>query len=101
MKIKKGDNVVVIAGKDRTKTGKVLRVFPTLEKLHIEGIVRTKHKRANRQGKKGEVIHIPFPVAASAVKLVCPKCGKATRVGYSVSGDKKTRVCKKCDASLE
>lgn len=96
MKIKKGDTVIIIAGKDRAKRGKVLRVFPAAQKLFVEGVVHAKHKRARSQDKKGEVIHVPSPISVSAVKLMCPKCGKAVRVGYAVYDGKKSRACKKC-----
>ena len=101
MKIKKGDTVVVIAGKDRTKSGKVIRVFPKYNKLYIEGITHKRHKRSRTQGKKGEVISTPIPLAVSVVKLVCPKCGKSTRVGYDISGQKKSRICKKCVSHID
>jgi large subunit ribosomal protein L24 len=101
MKIKKGDSVVIISGKDRTKTGKVIRVFPDAQKVFVDGITRKKHKRSRTQEKHGEIIHVPFPVAVSSVKLVCPKCGKAARIGYDVSGDKKARMCKKCGKNID
>lgn len=101
MKIKKGDTVVVIAGKDRTKTGKVLRVFPETNKAYVEGVVQKKHKRSRTQDKKGEVISVPFPVAVSSLKLVCPQCGKGARVGFEVSGETKNRICKKCKKSID
>ena len=101
MKIKKGDTIVIIAGKDRAKSAKVIRVFPKNEKLYAEGIVQKKHKRSKTQGKKGEVISVPLPLAVSAVKLLCPKCGKATRVGYDISGTKKVRICKKCNSHID
>ena len=96
MKIKKGDTVVITAGKERTKTGKVLRVFPDMEKVVVEGVTRKKHKRARTQDKKGEVIQVPISIAVSSVKLVCPRCGKSARDGYEVAAGKKSRICKKC-----
>ena len=101
MKIKKGDTVVVISGKDRTKKGKVIRVFSEREKIYIEGITYKKHKRSKTQQKKGEVIQVPLAIAVSSVKLVCPRCGKTTRVGYEISGEKKTRICKRCRQNLD
>lgn len=101
MKIKKGDTVVIIVGKDRAKSGKVLRIFSKTGKMYVEGIVHKRHKRSRTQGKKGEVISIPIPLSVSAVKLVCPKCGKATRIGYDVSGVRKSRICKKCNSRID
>ena len=101
MKLKKGDTVVIIAGKARTKSGKILRVFSSDNKLYIDGITQKRHKRPQAQGKKGEVIEIPSLVSVSAVKLLCPTCGKATRVGYDTSGEKKKRVCKKCKSIID
>lgn len=97
MKIKKGDTVLVISGKDRLKTGKVLNVFPKKEKIIVEGLnLRKKHVRPKRSGEKGQIVQIPVPFNVSNVKLICVKCGKATRVSYKTEGDKKYRVCKKC-----
>ena len=101
MKIKKGDNVKIISGKDRGKTGKVLKVFPEDNRMLVEGInMRKKHERAKRQDKKGEVITRPAPVSIANAMVVCPKCGKPTRVGYAIEGKQKVRVCKKCGAEV-
>ncbi len=100
-KIRKGDTVVVTAGKDRTKRGRVLRVFTAGGRVFVEGIVRKKHKRSRSQEKKGEVITVPLPIAISAVKLICPKCGKAARVGYTEEGGARRRVCKKCKGAID
>lgn len=100
MKIKKGDTVVITAGKDRTKTGKILRVFFDGGKVIVEGIIRKKHKRSRTQDRKGEIISVPFPVSISSVKLLCPACGKATRVGFRAENDTKVRMCKKCKKSI-
>ena len=97
MKIKKGDTILVISGKDRSKTGKVLNVFPKKEKIIVEGInLRKKHVRPKRSGEKGQIVQVPVPLYASNVKLICNKCNKAVRVGYKKEGEKKYRVCKKC-----
>jgi len=97
MKIKTGDNVLVTAGKDRGKKGKVIRTFPREAKIVVEGVnVRKKHVRAKKAGQKGQVVEMPFSFSVSNVKILCVKCGKATRVGYKVDGKKKARVCKKC-----
>ena len=101
MKIKKGDNVLVAAGKDKGRTGKVMRVLPRELKILVEGInLKKKHAKPKRQGEKGQVVEIPAPMDASNVKLICPKCGKATRVGYKIEGGNKQRVCKKCKQEI-
>jgi len=105
MKIKKGDKVKILSGKDKGKIGKVLQVFPAYDKVSVEGLnVAIKHMRPRRQGEKGQRIEFPAPLALSKVSLVCPQCGKATRIGSKTvevaAGDKKKnkkiRVCKKC-----
>ncbi len=101
MKIKKGDNVVVLAGKDHGKKGKVLRALPREAKIVVEGVhMHTKHVRAKRTGQKGQIVEMPGVFSVAAVKLICAKCGKATRVGYKVEGGKKIRICKKCGAAI-
>jgi large subunit ribosomal protein L24 len=101
MKIKKGDTVLIISGKDRQKQAKVLDVFPSAGKLIVEGInLKKKHAKPKRSGEKGQIVEKPAAFPASKVKLVCPKCGKPSRVGYKVAGDKKYRVCKKCQAEI-
>jgi large subunit ribosomal protein L24 len=105
MKIHKGDNVMVISGKDRGKSGKVLHVFPKENKIVVEGInIRKKHTRSKRQGQKGQVIQRPAPVDASNAMLVCLTCNKPRRVGFKIfsaeGGNKKTRICKKCGSAI-
>ncbi|MBI4122776.1 MAG: 50S ribosomal protein L24 [Parcubacteria group bacterium] len=96
-KIKKGDTVLIISGKDRGRKGKVLRVFPQQGRLTVEGMnMRKKHTKPRRQGEKGQVVQIPAPFSAGKAKLVCSHCGKATRVGFVFAGDEKHRTCKKC-----
>jgi len=97
MKIKKGDNVLIIKGKDRGKKGKVLQVFPHEKKVIVEGInLRKKHQRPRRAGEKGQIVILPGRISVANVKLICTKCGQATRVGYKIEGEKKFRICKKC-----
>ena len=102
MKIKKNDNVSVIAGKDRGKTGVVERVFPADDKVVVTGIaVYKKSVKPTRKAPKGGIIEVNAKIQASNVAIVCPSCSKITKIGYSVSGDKKIRICKKCRGSLE
>ncbi|MCI9469213.1 MAG: 50S ribosomal protein L24 [Oscillospiraceae bacterium] len=101
MKIKTGDNVIVLSGKDKGKTGKVLRADPKGQKVIVEGVnVATKHQRPRKQGEEGGIIKIETPIYASKLQVVCPKCGKATRVGHKIENGTKSRVCKKCGANL-
>ena len=101
MKFKKGDTVQIIAGKDRGKSGKVLRVIPDANRVSVDGInMYKKHVRPKRQGEKGEVVNLLRPLNASNVMLVCPHCKRGTRVGYRMEGEAKKRYCKKCQASL-
>ena len=101
MKIKSGDTVQVISGKNKGKKGKVLEALPKEGKVKVEGInVRTKHVKAKKQGQTGQTISVPIPIQASTVLLICSKCGVPTRVGYRKEGDSKFRICKKCKAEV-
>ena len=102
MRIKKGDNVQVLSGNDKGKTGEVLEVMPKEDKVVVKGVnIRKKHVKARRQGEESGIIPVECSISASKVNVVCPKCGKATRVGYSVEKDQKVRICKKCGAKLK
>ena len=97
MKIKKGDNVVVISGKNKGKTGKVLFALPKQQRIVVDKInIQKRHTRARRENEKGQVISLPMPFAVSNVKLLCGGCNKATRVAYTIEGKDKLRVCVKC-----
>ena len=101
MKIKKGDKVKIIAGKDRGKTGTVSRVFPEIDRISIEGInVYKKRVRPKRQGQKGETVMVARPLAASNAMIVCPACGKPSRAGSRLDGARKVRYCKKCGVGM-
>jgi len=101
MRIRKGDNVMVISGKDRGKSGKVLKIFPLRNAVIIEGAnIRKKHTRSKREGQKGQVIQMPMPINISNVMLICPTCNKPRRVGYKIFENKKTRICKKCGSEI-
>lgn len=101
MKIKKGDQVIVISGKDRLKKGKVLKAFPKEAKVLVEGLnLRKKHVKPKKSGEKGQIVQISFPITVSNVKLVCPKCSQAARVGFKFINDKKFRICKKCKQEI-
>ena len=101
MNIKKDDKVVVLSGKDKGKQGKVIKADPKAMKVIVEGVnVATKHQKPRKQGEEGGIIKVETPIYASKVQLVCPKCGKATRVGHKITDGKKIRVCKKCGAEI-
>ena len=102
MTVKKGDNVVVIAGKEKGKTGKVLEVFPKDNRVLVDGVnIVTKHKKARTQQDQSAIIKKTAPIDASNVMVVCSVCGKATRIAHKEIDGKKVRVCKKCSASLD
>ena len=101
MKIKKNDQVLIIAGNDKGKKGKVLKSIPGKSRIVVEGIALVKkHVKPKKSGQKGQVVPAPRAINISNVELVCSKCGKATRVGYEIVEGKKYRVCKKCGARI-
>ena len=101
-KIKKGDKVKVLAGKNRGKVGVVEIILTAKKRVKIEGVnVVKKHQKAKRSGEKGQLISLSMPIDISKVQLICPKCSKPSRVGRVMDGDKKFRVCKKCNAKFE
>lgn len=107
MKIKKDDLVIMTAGKDNGRKGKVLKVFSQNKKVIVEGLnLAKKHVRPKKQGDKGQIIEFPRTVDISNVKLICPKCKKPTRINYKIITSKtnkkniKSRVCKKCKTEI-
>jgi len=101
MKIKKGDTVLIISGKDRGKKGKILKAFPKKRKVLIEGVnIKKKHQKPKKTGEKGQIIEKPAPIDVSNIKLICSKCNKAVRIGYKIAGKKKYRICKKCNKQI-
>ncbi len=101
MKIKKGDTVLITAGKDKGRTAKVFRAFPKERGVLIEGInLKKKHVRPKKEGEKGQVVEVPAVVDVSNIKIICPKCGKAARVGYKIEEKSKKRICKKCKQEI-
>lgn len=103
MRIRKNDTVTVISGKDRGKKGRVLQVFPEAGRVLVEAVnYRKVHRRPTRDNPKGGIVQMEGPVALSNVMLVCPRCGKVSRVGYTFLADgTKQRTCKKCREILE
>lgn len=101
MRLKKNDNVLIISGKDRGRKGKIMKVLPKDGKIVVEGMnIHKRHRKPKRQGQKGEVVEFPAPLDVANVKFVCPKCTKAVRLGYKISGDSKFRACKKCGEAV-
>lgn len=101
MKIKKGDNVLVIAGKDRGKSGAVLRAFPKKEQVLVEGMgIVKKHKKSSRRGQAGQIISRPTPIHISNVAIRDIKTNKPARVGYRIGDSKKVRVTKASNTTI-
>ncbi len=101
MKLKTGDNVIIISGKDRGKTGKIIRVFPEVNRILIEGVnVVKRHEKPRQAGKKGQIVNKTMPISAANAMFIDSKTGKRTRIGYKMDGGKKIRFAKKSGASV-
>ena len=101
MKIKKGDSVKIIRGKDKGKDGKVEKVFPKDGKVLISNVNQYKrHLKARSETEPSEIVTLTKPLPQENVVLVCPKCHKITRVGYKLEKNKKLRICKKCKSEI-
>lgn len=107
-KLKKGDEVKVVAGKDKGKTGKIEKVFPKEGKVLVSGVNQYKrHLKARSQNQKSEIVTITKPLPVTNVAMVCPKCHLLTRIGFVFENDlpagrhgKKVKVCRKCKAVI-
>lgn len=102
MNIKKGDQVKIMKGKDRGKSGKVVKVYPSEKLVTVEGLnLHQKAVRAKTTDEKGQLVKLPTPMNVSSVAIICPACGKATRVGNRrPAKDPKERYCKQCNATI-
>jgi large subunit ribosomal protein L24 len=101
LKIKKGDNVIVSAGKSLGKQGKVVRVLPTDSKVIVEGVnLRKRREKPRREGQKGQVLEAATPIHISNVELWCASCAKGVRVGYKMTGKTKVRICRSCEKEI-
>lgn len=101
MKLKKGDNIIIITGKDKGKKGKIIRVLPSLNKVVIEGLnILKKHQRPRKSGEKGQVIKVAMPIHASNVMIVDPKTEKGSRIGKKKLGDKMIRITRKSNQEI-
>ena len=99
--VKTGDNVMIISGKDKGHTGKVLQVSPSENKVIVDKPFGQSHQdKPRRQGEQGGIVKAEGAMYASKVMPICPKCGKAVRVGHVEKDGKMVRVCKKCGAEL-
>ncbi|MEA3357452.1 MAG: 50S ribosomal protein L24 [Patescibacteria group bacterium] len=103
MKIKKGDKVKVLVGKDVGKQGKVLRILKDKRKIVVEGVnVYKKHVKGDGRNRESAIVDLVMPVDVSNVMLVCASCGKPARIIYQVKNDKsKVRICKKCGKPID
>lgn len=101
LKIKKNDMVKILSGKDRGKSGRVLDVVPQKNRVVVEGAnIRKRHRRAKKQGEKGQIIQMPSPLHVSGVMLICPSCSKPQRTKMVIENGKKMRTCRKCGAKI-
>ena len=103
MRIKKGDTVFMISGDEKGKRGKVLKLFAKERRAIVEGVnFIQKHSKARRSGEQSRIIEKEAPVHLSNLALVCPKCGKHTKVGVKILKDRrKVRICKRCEEMIE
>lgn len=102
VKVKKGDTVVLLAGKDRGKQGKVVRVLPREQRLVVDGLnLVKKHRRARRASAPAGIVTLAAPLPIARVMVVCPHCHKPTRVAMRLDQDgQKSRICKHCAGQL-
>ncbi len=104
LRIKKGDTAIVLSGKNKGKSGRVLSVLPSKERVIIEGLnIVKKHMKPSKKHTQGGIIEKEAPMHISNVMLMCPKCSKPTRIGNTVfdDGGKKLRTCKKCKEVID
>ena len=102
LNVKKGDNVVVLAGKDAKKTGEILEIDRENACVKVAGVnIQAHHKKPRNKDDKGGIFKTEGAISVSNVMVICPACKKATRVAHNVIDGKKVRVCKKCGASLD
>ncbi|MBI2040007.1 50S ribosomal protein L24 [Candidatus Microgenomates bacterium] len=101
MKIRKGDEVKILLGKDRDKEGKVQYVLAKEGKVFVEGANIYKRHIRKQGDREGGIIDLPKPMDISNVALICPNCRKVTRVGYKRMGNEKVRICKKCGKEIK
>lgn len=97
MKLKKGDEVKIVRGKDKGKNGKIEKVFPVLKKVAIANVnLYKRHMKARSQNQPSEILTLTKPLAMANVKIVCPKCKLPTRIGFKITKGEKERICRRC-----
>lgn len=102
MKLRRNDKVIMTVGRDKGKAGKVLRIIPGTEQVLVEGIgIVKRHTKPSTKNPRGGILDVTKPVSAAKVSLVCPHCNKPTRVGYILRGDRKERICRKCQSEIK
>lgn len=102
MKVKKGDNILVISGKSKGKQGEVTKVNSKSGKLTVIGVNMAKHHlKPSRKAPHGGIMDMPAPIQISNVMVVCPHCSKPVRVGYKLTAEAKERICRKCQGNLD
>lgn len=102
LKLKKGDKVKVLLGKDKGREGEIERILPKKKAVLIPDLnIFKKHVKGGASGQKSGIYEVPRPISISKVALVCPKCKKPTRVGFKKVGEEKVRVCRKCEREID
>lgn len=102
LKVKRGDTVRVLRGRDRGKQGKILSVIPAENRVIVEGLnIVHKHVRPRRAGEKGQRVEAPAPLSVANVQLVCPQCKKGTRIGIQRTKGQRERICKQCGTVID
>ncbi|MFA5769862.1 MAG: 50S ribosomal protein L24 [Patescibacteria group bacterium] len=101
MKLKKKDKIKMMVGKDKGKTGVVEKVYKNSNKVLVTGMnLYKRHVKKNEKMPQGGIVEIPRAIDVSKLNLVCPKCGKVTRIGFKIEKNKKFRICRKCDSKI-
>lgn len=98
MKLRIGDEVLVVSGREKGKKGKIERIFPVTAKVVVTGVnLYKRNKKSTSNNQKAGIIDIIKPLPVANITFVCPKCKLSSRIGYTVKNNEKSRVCKKCD----
>jgi large subunit ribosomal protein L24 len=101
MKFKKGDQIIVAAGKDKGRRGKIEKIYLKKQMVLVPGVnIYKKHLKSQGEKKPGGIVDVVKPLSLAKVALICPKCGKKTRIGYHLADKRKERICKKCQAII-
>jgi large subunit ribosomal protein L24 len=101
MKLRKKDEVIVLAGRDRGKKGSVEQVLPKFDQVVVAGVnIVKRHTKPSNKIPRGGILEITKPLSVGKVALVCPHCKQPTRIGFQIKGDNKERICRKCQAVI-